>query len=495
MSFQPPVKDLLPSINLVQDLISTRNYTVKLPGHYLNDQHFEVKKEGKQYIFSGSSKIQKGLQTHKEIQFLREDLITLKDDSHILYVEGKHILLNNIGYDADHELKLFSGSINSFSSSADHADLNNRCLRMIIPDTDKSDFSLHGFKHLYFTTPKKGMVDYLPVIFQDNEYHLYKCSVSKKKYLVIDCVSEETLVNFQKKCFNILLTYGFITGNLIHDECFILSFADDKMTVPIGFLFHSMRSSVITHQATFTSNPYSVNSDIDFEREEDGRIKDTVSKKLYEGMEDFPRDVFSKLSQLFFLEEKLQRAALLFIQSHITSLEMRIPNYYVAIEAITGYISSSVATGSKSLAPIKDPHLAADLIAIILHKVTELKKEKGLDDTEFNLDILKKNINKLNAPPNADKLAESFTLLRYNLSPEEKKILKDRNTFLHGSFLKTIDDDLAFREALHVGLRVHFLIAVAILKLGGFSGKIINYAELWSHITEKQLNEERLVKI
>ncbi|HLA58090.1 MAG TPA: hypothetical protein VK622_05000 [Puia sp.] len=313
--------------------------------------------------------------------------------------------------------------------------------------------------------------------------------------MVIDCVSEETLVNFQKKCFNILLTYGFITGNLIHDECFILSFADDKMTVPIGFLFHSMRSSVITHQATFTSNPYSVNSDIDFEREEDGRIKDTVSKKLYEGMEDFPRDVFSKLSQLFFLEEKLQRAALLFIQSHITSLEMRIPNYYVAIEAITGYISSSVATGSKSLAPIKDPHLAADLIAIILHKVTELKKEKGLDDTEFNLDILKKNINKLNAPPNADKLAESFTLLRYNLSPEEKKILKDRNTFLHGSFLKTIDDDLAFREALHVGLRVHFLIAVAILKLGGFSGKIINYAELWSHITEKQLNEERLVKI
>lgn len=174
---------------------------------------------------------------------------------------------------------------------------------------------------------------------------------------------------------------------------------------------------------------------------------------------------------------------------------MRIPNYYVAVEAITGYISSTLASGKKSLAPIKDPQLVADLVAVILDKATTLKKEKGLSDAEFNLDILEKNINKLNAPPNADKLAESFTSLDYVLSPEERKILKDRNTFLHGSFLKTIDDDLAFREALHVGLRVHFLIAVAILKLADFSGKIINYAELWSHITEKQLNEERLVKI
>jgi hypothetical protein len=31
--------------------------------------------------------------------------------------------------------------------------------------------------------------------------------------------------------------------------------------------------------------------------------------------------------------------------------------------------------------------------------------------------------------------------------------------------------------------------------LADFTGKIINYAELWSHITEKKLNEERLIKI
>lgn len=106
-----------------------------------------------------------------------------------------------------------------------------------------------------------------------------------------------------------------------------------------------------------------------------------------------------------------------------------------------------------------------------------------------------KNINKLNAPPNADKLSESFTHIGYTISKEQKDILKDRNRFLHGSFLKTIGDDAAFREGLHTALRLHFMIAVLIYKLAGFTGKIINYAELWSPITEKKLGEERLVKI
>lgn len=494
MTYEPIVKDILPSINLVLELLAPETYTVNLAAHYLNGTIFKVNKSGRQYSFEGSSKIQKGVQTHKEIQFSRNEMVELIGSKHSLYVEGKYLLLNNIDYDDNYQ-KLFSGSINSFSSSVSHVGFNNNYLRMIMPDIDKSTFDLHQFRHLYFTTPKKSHIDYLPVLFDNSEYHLYKCSSKEKSYLIIDCMHRETLIDFQKKCFNMLLTYGFITGKLIHDECFILAFSDDKMITPEGFLYHTMRSSVITNQPTFTSNPYSVNSDIDFERDENGQIKDSVSKKLYEGIEDFPRDVFSKLVELFYKEEKLQRAALLFIQSHITSLEMRIPNYYVAIEAITGYISSSIATGRKSLAPIKDPAIAAQLIKFIRDEAIKLKKEKGMDDELFNMEIIEKNINKLNAPPNADKLAESFTHLGYILSDEEKKILKDRNTFLHGSFLKTIDDDLAFREALHVGLRVHFLIAVALLKLAGFSGKIINYAELWSHITEKTLGEERLVKI
>lgn len=494
MEYIPVIKEILPSINLVTELSIPERYTVSLDGHYLNGTILEVEKSERQYNFKGSSKIQNGIQTHKEIRFSGNDVVQLIGSKNTLNVEGKYIFLNNIDYDENYN-KLFAGNISSFSSSPGHADLNNKYLRMVMPDIEKNHFDLHQFKHLYFHTPDKAYIDYLPVFFDDSEYHIYKCKHKEKSYLMIDCIHTETMVAFQKKCFNVLLAYGFLMGKLIHDECFILSFSDVNMVTPEGFLYHTMRSSVITNQPTFTSNPFSVNADIDFERGEDGHIKKSVRDSLSDGMEDFPRDVYSKMAALFYKEEKLQRAALLFIQCHIASLEMRIPNYYVAIEAITGYISSSIPSAGKSLAPIKDAAVAAELIAIIRAEASKLKREKGLDDDSFNLEIIEKNINKINAPPNADKLAESFIHVGYTLTAEERKILKERNTFLHGSFLKIIDDDVAFREALHVGLRVHFLIAVLLLKLSGFSGKIINYAELWSHITEKILGEERLVKI
>lgn len=495
MAYIPPVKDILPSINLVLDLQNPETYSVNLPTHFLHERLFEITRSDRKYNYSTASKIQKGVQTNKEIQFSRQENIQLKGSKYSLFVEGKHILLNTLSYDFDNNLKLSSGSINSFSSSLNHTGFNGKLMRMIIPDLVKKYFTLHGFKHLYFITPKRTRVDFLPVLFDSVEYHLYKCSGNENSFLAIDSIQPESLVDFQKKCFNILLAYGFITGNLIHDECYILSFSDSQMSVPEEFLYHSMRSGVISNQPVFTANPFSVNSDMDFERDDEGRIKKDITDKLYEGMDDLPMTVFSGIANLFLRQEKLQRAALLFIQSHLTSLEMRIPNYYVALEAITGFISSSIATGKRSLAPIKDTTVAAALILKIKEEAERIKADMSLDDEEFNMAVFEKNINKLNAPPNADKLAESFTHIGYTLSEEEKKILKDRNTFLHGSFLKTVDDDIAFREALHVALRVHFLIAVALLKLGGFSGKIINYAELWSHITEKELNEERLVKI
>jgi len=265
--------------------------------------------------------------------------------------------------------------------------------------------------------------------------------------------------------------------------------------LPENILYYSLRSSVITNQPIFTANPFSVHFDVDFDRDDNGRIKNEVIDKLNEDICDFPEETFSILATLFYEKEKLQRAALIFIQSHIASLEVKIPNYYVAIEAITGYISEEVATGKKSLNPIKDKRLASQLIKQIIDIVKKFRMDNSLDDNDIKMDIILKNINKLNAPPNADKLAESFIYVAYILTKEQKDILKNRNSFLHGSFHRTIGDDSDFRLGLHTALRLQFMIVVLILRLVGFSGKIINYAELWSHITEMKLGEERLIKI
>lgn len=495
MTYIPFKKNIEPSLLRVLELMNPSTYNIKFDGHHLDNSVFEITKSDRQYDFSSSSQILKGVQTHKELQFESTDIVELAKSNHSLFALGKYILINNISYEDDFKKKLFSGNISGFSTCRNLSEFDNSYLRYIIPVGEKEPFNIHEFQRYFFDTPNKKSPSYVLLNISGETYHLFNYKLGSDYYLIIDSIQPSTLNQFQKKCFSALLALGVIHGNLIHDECFIMAFKDESMDIPDNVLYLSMRASVITNQPTFTSNPFSVNFDVDFERDETGKIKKEVLDKLNEDINFFSDSVFSKIATLFFENEKLQRASIIFIQSHIASLEVKIPNYYVAIEAITGYISSELAVDKKSLSPIRNGKISKDLISQIISLATKIKEDSKLDDDDFNMEILLKNINKLNAPPNADKLSESFTHIGYNLTKEQKGILKDRNVFLHGSFLKTVGNDSEFREGLHSALRLQFLIAVLILKLAGFSGKIINYAELWSHITEKNLGEERLVKI
>ncbi len=495
MEYIPIEKSIEPSLKKVLELTNPSTYIVKLTGHHLDNREFEITKGDRQYNFRSTCIIVKGVQTHKEIQFERNDNVELSKAGQSLFALGKYILVNHISYSEDFSDKVFAGSISSFSTCKGISDFDNKFHRMVIPAGEKEAFNARDFQHDYFVAPNNKFHNYISLNISGETYQLFNYKLETEYYLIIDSIQKSSLNQFQKKCFNALLALGFIKGNLIHDECFIVAFEYNKMDSAENILYHSMRATVKTNQATFTTNPFSVNYDTDFERDEKGKIKQEVHDKLYEDIYSFSSDVFSKLASLFYEKEKLQRATLIFIQSHLASLEIKIPNYYVAIEAITGHISSEVATGKKSLSPIKDTELANSLIKQITATAEKVKAEEGLDDEEFNLEILLKNINKLNAPPNADKLSESFVHIGYSLTKEQNDILRDRNKFLHGSFLKTIDDDAEFREGLHTALRLQFMIAVLVYKLAGFTGKIINYAELWRHVTQKTLAEERLVKI
>lgn len=495
MAYIPPVKSIEPSIAKILELINPANFKVKVNNHHLNDRVFEVEKGKRQFNFCSTSKIVPGVQTHKELNFNSTEIVELEKENFSLFTLGKYVLLSKISYDDANSEKIFCGNISSFSTCSDLKDFENKFLRCVIPVGDKEGFNIHDFQTFYSVTQNKKTISFIKINISNEIFHLYNFKLGSEYYIIIDCITSTQLDSFQKKCFNILLTLGFIKGNLIHDEAYFVSFLEETMDEIDNVLYHSMRSSIKTSQPTFTSNPYSVHSDIDFERDENGALISTIIEELNEELNYFSDEVFSTLSTLLHENEKLQRAVLIYIQSHIASLEVRIPNYYVAIEAITGHISSELATTKTPLNPIKDSKIAAGLIKEIIEIAKHTKEENGLDDEQFNMEIFLKNINKLNSPPNADKLSESFTHLGYALTKEQINLLKERNRFLHGSFLKTVGHDEEFREALHVSLRLHFMIAVLIYKLSGFTGRIINYAELWSHMTEKKLDEERLVKI
>jgi hypothetical protein len=495
MTYIPPIKSVEPSIAKILELINPANFKVKVKDHHLNERIFELEKGKRQFNFCSTSKIVAGVQTHKELNFDSKEIVELEKENFSLFTLGKYVLLNKISYDDVHLEKIFCGNISSFSTCSDLKDFENKFLRCVIPVGDKEGFNIHDFQSFYCVTQNKKTISFIKINISNEIFHLYNFKLGSEFYIIIDCITSTQLDNFQKKCFNILLTLGFIKGNLIHDEAYFISFLEEAMDDIDNVLYHSMRSSIKTSQPTFTTNPYSVYSDTEFERDGNGVLKSPLIEELNKDLNYFSDEVFSTLSTLLHDNEKLQRAVLIYVQSHIASLEIRIPNYYVAIEAITGHISSELASSKTPLNPIKDPKIASELIKDIIQIAEQMKKDNDLNDEQFNMEIFLKNINKLNSPPNADKLSESFTYLGYDLTKEQKNLLKERNRFLHGSFLKTIGHDEEFREALHVSLRLHFMIAVLIYKLSGFTGRIINYAELWSYMTEKNLGEERLVKI
>ncbi|MGP8215566.1 MAG: hypothetical protein ACLQQ4_08385 [Bacteroidia bacterium] len=490
------IKCIEPSIEKVLRLLTPATYTVKLPGHYLNEKTFEIKKGDRKYEYFSSAPTPKGHQLHNEIQFERNTVVEFNKTGLSLFTLGKHILLSQITYGEDMKEKIFSGSINSFSTKNSLTEFDGKYHRMIIPIAAKGVFSIILFERKAFKTikPKEKYFTYIPLLIKDENYHVFDYKLGDNVFLIIDSIQPSTLKVFQQKAFSILLSIGFINGNLISDECFILSFDKQLMEEPVATIYHSLGESINSGQATFTNNPFSVQRDYDFERDEKGMIKKEVIDKLNEGLTLFPIDVFSKLSTLFFEHDKLERAAMLYIRGHDSPLEVRVPNYFIAIEAITGWYISNNSIGEK-LNPIKDSKLAGEMIKFIKEYADKIKTDKGLKVEEFNYDILLKNIEKLNAPPNADKLAGTFGLLKYNLSEEELEILKDRNPLLHGSFIKAATEDELFQKALHVALRQRFLIAVLLLKIAGFNGKIINYASLWSNMTGQSIEEERLISI
>lgn len=487
-------KYFTPTLNLIESFTEDQTFIIDAPKHHLDKCSLELKKSDKQFTFETVSPILSGIQNHKEIQFDRETKIKLVSDDKTFHLKGENYFINTINY-IEHHSKLSKGSINSLSSKKSIDSSEQNFLRCVIPVGTKDKLDLKDFQKTLFKVGSSTAFLFACSVNGHN-FELINCRKNDFHYFIMDCLEPIDKKEFQKKCYNIILAIGLLKGDLIHEENYILSYDDNTFQEPEHIEFMSMRSSVFSNQPLITTNPYSVRIfNDDFDRDENGRISDAHRNELYDGIVDISSDVFSKLTTLFCNHEKLQRATLLYILGHSATLEIRIPNYYVALEAITSYLAKNVEDKPKRLNPIKDKKIANELILEIKQLIDNRKNENELSDDEMNIDILFKNIERLNSPPNADKLAKSFDLIGYRLTDEQFKMIKDRNSYLHGSFIKTEGEDGRFKDALHLSLRLHFLIGVLLLKNVGYEGKIINYAKLWSHITGKEIKEEVLVNI
>lgn len=485
-------KNLSDSFDYVFNLNKPKEFEISLKDHALNNRKILIEKSQKCFAFQTDSIIPKGVQRHKELQ-VSEHKLELKEDGENtkFFIEGKHFLLNNISYDFDNELKLLNGTINSFGN-ASAQDFFEKYLRLIIPINRKlkiiNDYQCCGFVVDY--KQKLGLID---LEINEKTFHFFEVKYGEKDYLVIDCLDKYTLTEFQNCCQTILLTYGFLSGDFHSDEGYYLGFEESLMDIPKCILYHTFSESQYNLSAAFTTNAYFGLDLENIKRDEKGFIDEETRKEQFKDIMFFSSSVFSKICQTSIDNEKILRSLLLLIFNQASTLEMKIPIQYVALEALTAAI---VSKGNLELKPIPDNDAANGLIAKLKAEVDIFLNENKIE-TENNelIPPLYKRLENLNAPTNTDKLSKPFLEVGYTISDEEKKIIKLRDTFLHGSTKTFGSFDEDFKGLFYISLKLHFLICVLLLKKAGFEGRIINYPKLYEYITEKYIEEEVLRKI
>lgn len=474
-------KYLEPAFQSIDQLEKGGSFTIKATGHSLNKRPITIVKGKKGFVFETSTAIKKGLQTVQEFILDNPDIIL----SGIYAVGGKNFVVNNIQY--GDEDKFISGTIQSIRKVKTP---DNAFWRLMIPVPKKFD-PVREFEYWSYLSNGKLFQGMLKLILAPTELHLYGHSHQNRQYIVFDALSELPLKQFQETVYPVILVYALLKGNFFSGDGFFISYPNVVMNEVSGIEYHQMSDGRFDLPGIFTTNAFTGIEQTKFRRNNKGMIPEKLIKARRQGLPDyFKAEHFTALVNLLLEKDKIRDALTLIVQNQQATLEIKIPVLYVALELITGALSTG---GNKDLKPINDNKTAGRLIDLLKQTASVFAVENNFTEQQIvDLQPLVNRIGGLNQPPNVDKLSKVFPLLGYTLKPEDIKAIDNRNAFLHGFTpkLELSKDDHGFKQLFDLSLRIHFLLAVLLLKKVGYSGKIINYNKLYENITKIYRKDE-----
>ncbi|EAY24059.1 hypothetical protein [Microscilla marina] len=482
-------KDIIPSLQKVVKLMEPSCFTIKCNKHYLDSKTLTIKKESREYGFELEPSAVNDLEA---FPFSPDTVIELFNENSTLFFQGEKLFLNKISHDTNLN-EIGSGSLSELTTTSSAKSFDDKYLRQVIPVGEKNkapdltDFEIRGY-----VTPQNLQTFLVCCSVSNEKFHIYTHKLNKQEFLVIDCLNKTSIDIFKQKCYCILLALGFITGQLTLNETYILSFEDEAMQAPLNIKYSSSSPSISTKTSVFESYIYTHNTNSKEEIKGDSENKKEDGKKY---IFRFPEQVFSNLVTLFFNHDELERAAILLIHGNSITLELALPGYYVAIEAIAQYFKKNVFTNKQDSTPIKDKKIARELRQKMLEIAKEIKTESKLGDGEFDLKTIEAKINDMNKLTNRAALSKPFEHFGYTLLVGEQPTLTERNTYLHGRYHGNSSSPVRLKESIHLEARLNFMIDFLLLKLAGFSGKVINHAKRWSETTSKASNEDEFIDI
>ncbi|WP_457602598.1 hypothetical protein [Nitratifractor sp.] len=172
------------------------------------------------------------------------------------------------------------------------------------------------------------------------------------------------------------------------------------------------------------------------------------------------------------------------MEANQTSLEAQGIVYSVVLEILTSYIA---VKNEDKLTPIKDKKRAKEL-RNNLHDIAEKYISNYKDSPIY------KRINNINTPTNMDKLIKPFEIMKIPLTEDDKKIISNRNDFLHGNdFIEGKDLSEFFSNHFYINCKLNFLVYALLLKIVGHHGKILNMVKIYLE-NDKRVKDEQFYR-
>lgn len=510
------LKDSFDLIDKIYDLNIGTLQVGRTKKHILNSRPAIIKFEDKKYELTYKTIVPKGVQNHKELKINNESELVFTGRKIDLYMVGKHVLPSNISipgfenpnFGNSRLKKLVVSNISSLSTVKKSFYKVKRVYRAILPLT--KDVRLQGnfTGWIYNVDGKQYFETLMKLEISGLHFHFYTIKKGKQSYFVVDSKQKQDYNDFMRYVNSILLTYGFLKGEYHGEHAYVLSYSNMKFKTPKSLKTIILGGGLYNGFMIHTANPYNIQKFRDQNREKRDKNGNLISSNdhLKKYMIEFPSENYSRLCSLIESKGGILRSVILFVSNHSTTLEMKIPILFVALEnitkALTGRdieipkliddekiekeIKKEIKQIAKNINKIKRDNLPSDL-------TTDEKKEY-----EATFARIINKFHNYNKGTNNKKLVEPFSMFNYKLTKEEENlILIDRNKFLHGDDFSNVnlDYEFEFRELFHISMKLQKLIAILLLKASGYSGYIINNAKVYEYISEKNLNEKEMIKI
>lgn len=321
--------------------------------------------------------------------------------------------------------------------------------------------------------------------------HVYPCNDGEKKYMVVESLTATTGDKMDEYVYSVVLTLGFITGSIHLGKCYVFSSCEPEFGHDVALAYHTMRPSTDTGMKIFTTNMYYVHKML---KRANVQLKDKTplydeKDELQAHLQDWLQpDMVQSLFTLIHGDAKVARAVVTIIESANFPLE-----YQAGVRAIVLETLAHSVPGPK---PIPDDELWSQMKTDLDDVVAKyVKNEAGEQQiSEEGTNILRKKIDTMNNPTNADSLARPLEEAGYTLQPNDKNALKMRNIFLHGGLVKGSVEEQT-NEVFYLSLMLHKLACIIILKRAGFSGYILNNPVLFNCSEAVAAGEKVLIMI